>query len=957
MRWVVQHQDSEVLAVHAALLHTGQVLYFSGSQHDQPPHAPPLSGAEQVAYLDHTRLWDPATGSVRRIPSPAPIYDTFCCGHAFLADGTLLIAGGTSGYPPPRPPGQQPPPHFDHFQGLRNAAMFVPELIAQGTPWWNVAPMATEPLREAHRFLDTGGGRWYPTLLTLSDGSVLAVGGHPASDDSRHSNTMVEVFHRFPTPAGTWGDAGDVPAEVALEADHRQTPETYPRGHLLPDGDVFFVRLIGGRSWRWSPPTARWAPVTPGEALPPLVEGTDPLGYVQADFARYNRTLFAWTSALLPLLPEEGWRARIVVAGRAQPFVIDTTASPSQWRPTGPRDRANPGLFNPARNRPAQGDPAAPDYVPGSQSGMRQGVLPVLLPDATVLFVGGSSTEPWNSAGLDVLRPDAIFVPEVYDPARDAWSSLPAAATVARVYHAVALLLPDGRVWTAGSNHDSGLGDANRELRIEVFEPWYLDRPRPDLLSAPQGVHHGEEFGVTVRQAASIRRAAVIRAGSVTHGFNGDQRYVGLTFRRIADDRLLVEAPPNGNIGPPGYYLLFVSDADGVPSAGLPLRIGAPPSAVGAISSVPRGTGLFTHGLDGQIWSTFFDPRQTSPAWVDWFPIGPDTFPASSEAIALTSHPGGSSLFALDQNGHVRSTFFDPDHPGPAERGGWRDWFSIRENQFPKGAGITALSTVEGGSSLFTTGFDGQIWGTFFEPRAADRGWAEWFPIGPNVFHPSVRVTAISTVPRGTSLFVGGIDGRVWSTFFDPDHPGPPERRGWRPWFPIKENTFPVGTPIGAASTVQGGVNLFTGGRDGQVWSTFFDPQQPSPAWVDWFPIGPNVFPTGSSIAAVSPRPRAVSLFVLGFDGQIWSSFFDPDHVGSPERGGWQPWFPIGPNVFPGRSRISAISTVRGGISLFVTGFDGRVWTSFFDPDHPGPAERGGWVQWGPIHDNVFPHG
>src|SRR5262245_27213297 len=132
MGWVVIGQDSQVLAVHAALLHTGQILYFSGDEYNplnvpaDPENVPP----NLPLGIDHTRLFDGATFAV--INPGSPRTDVFCSGHAFLQDGRLLVAGGTEQFL-----NNETALHRMHFPGLRFAWVFDP--VAGG--WDEVSSM------------------------------------------------------------------------------------------------------------------------------------------------------------------------------------------------------------------------------------------------------------------------------------------------------------------------------------------------------------------------------------------------------------------------------------------------------------------------------------------------------------------------------------------------------------------------------------------------------------------------------------------------------------------------------------------------------------------------------------------------------------------------------------------------------------------------------------------------
>ena len=75
----------------------------------------------------------------------------------------------------------------------------------------------------------------------------------------------------------------------------------------------------------------------------------------------------------------------------------------------------------------------------------------------------------------------------------------------------------------------------------------------------------GTGFAVGVANPLGIARVTLIKTGSVTHSFNMEQRFIELPFTR-SGTQLLVTAPANLNLAPPGRYMLFVLDTQGVPS-------------------------------------------------------------------------------------------------------------------------------------------------------------------------------------------------------------------------------------------------------------------------------------------------------------------------------------------------------------------------------------------------------
>ena len=122
------------------------------------------------------------------------------------------------------------------------------------------------------------------------------------------------------------------------------------------------------------------------------------------------------------------------------------------------------------------------------------------------------------------------------------------------------ILLPDGSVFIGGD--DDGPDPCERYL------PTYHNQPRPQITNAPPGITYGAPLTIQTPQAASTAEVLLVRPGAVTHGFDMSQRAIELTIIASAAGSVDVSAPPNANIAPPGFYLLFILDGNRVPSKG-----------------------------------------------------------------------------------------------------------------------------------------------------------------------------------------------------------------------------------------------------------------------------------------------------------------------------------------------------------------------------------------------------
>ena len=555
MAWRILAERTNDMAVHAILVpggDAGRILYFGGYDvYD--------THLFDLADEDHARTFNTSASPEGLSPNPHQFdtrrYDIFCCGHAFLEDGRVLIAGGelnrntVTGLPLSDDEAAAMLPHGHagmQYGGERQCAIYHP--LAE--KWEMAEAMNLDPADNPY-----SGGRWYPTLATLPSGEVLAVGGHPDRNENylrngarRHANNTPE---RYNPTADSWTLlASDPPSDQQITSNFGDAVVAwdYQRTHVLPNGNLLFTSEVRGRNRVYDPRAGHF-----------LSGNSNVIDLPDENF--YGRISAEYTSVMLPLLPQESYRARLLLFGGQRAYRIDMGVGAPAWAET-----------------PARGWGPEPEDSPE-----RRWVCPVLLPTGEVFLTGGTAA---NSNDDAVRQAACVMRAETYDPGIDwdnntylagqgTWSlqSTSEGMEVARHYHSVALLQPDGAIWTAGSNGPSPEGGA-RERRIEIFEPDYFDDQddRPDVTALARNMNYGQgvECDVVLHAGASVERVAWIRAGSCTHGFNPDQRYIAASWDQTGNPagpaiRLTVFAPPNANVAPPGYYMLWVIDSAGRP--------------------------------------------------------------------------------------------------------------------------------------------------------------------------------------------------------------------------------------------------------------------------------------------------------------------------------------------------------------------------------------------------------
>jgi hypothetical protein len=193
-----------------------------------------------------------------------------------------------------------------------------------------------------------------------------------------------------------------------------------------------------------------------------------------------------------------------------------------------------------------------------------------LLPDGEILATGGS--------GVPNVLTNVAYQAEIFNPysgTSGTWK-LVASASIPRLYHSSALLLPDGTVLTGGG----GAPGPVNNLNVEIYYPWYLcaqdgsgnAAPRPTIVSAPSRLILGQNFSMTVGSNDQIIFVDLVRVGSSTHGFDPEQRLIPVAFSQSGTTVTgSVNSAPEQI--PPGYYMLFVFNTNAVPAVAIIISV------------------------------------------------------------------------------------------------------------------------------------------------------------------------------------------------------------------------------------------------------------------------------------------------------------------------------------------------------------------------------------------------
>lgn len=475
--------------------------------------------------------------------------NTFCAGGNVMGNGTWVNIGGNQGvtYGGAPAASQNGGGPYQDPDGRQSIRLLNP--CEDNTCDWSLSPAQTVQ-------------RWYPTVETLEDGTLIIIGGCRFGGYVNDPNQDEPTYEFFPPIGPT------IPSPLL----GRTLPANlYPLTWLLPSG-----LLLMQSNWETVLLNYHTHQETPLDNIPDAV-----------------RTYPASAGTIMmPLTPANNWTATIMFCG-------GSNVQPQQWQSSDFDIPTYAASTSCVKITPDQSSSYVhDDPLPEARSMANFIFLPngkILCLNGAQLGTAGYGNDSWAIGQSYADNP--ALTPVLYDPnapAGSRWSRTGfSPSTVPRMYHSSATLLPDGSVFVSGSNPNSDYNVApdvkyKTEYRTEKFYPSYYNKRRPQPVGLPgQLAYGGPSFNITLdsndlfNNVDNVKNTTVIlmRTGFSTHSMNMGQRYVQLenTYMGFSNNTAVLhvsQVPPNPAILVPGPAFIFVV-VNGVPSVGRQVMIGS----------------------------------------------------------------------------------------------------------------------------------------------------------------------------------------------------------------------------------------------------------------------------------------------------------------------------------------------------------------------------------------------
>jgi len=453
---LVQKGTTGVHAMQLAIISPTHAIIIDKVEHN------PLTISGHPAWA---ALYDLNTHAVKPLAMQS---NSFCAGGTFLGNGTLINVGGN-----PVIDGYTSSADFGDLDGLQAVRLFEP---------CDSDSMDGCEIYENHARIRLASPRWYNTVLRISDGSAMIIGGSKKGGWINNATVNNPTIEYFP-PKSVHGSNG-LPIDLQFLVDTLAS-NLFPIAFSLPDGTVFMAANRDAIIYNWQTNTERKLP-----QIPNGVRVTYPM---------------TGTGLLLPLSPENNYMPEVLLCGGS---IVDDTKPGYE---ISSQDPASAQCSRMVLND----DGIAAGWQIEQMPQARTMPDAVLLPTGQVLIVNGagSGISGYGNVVNQVGTSNAdnpVLTPVLYNPyapynphelsGRFSGESLPS-SQIPRLYHSVATLTPNGDIMVAGSNPNLDRSEVKygTEYRVEWFGPPYMTMERPTLTGdALKMIGFGESVQISV---------------------------------------------------------------------------------------------------------------------------------------------------------------------------------------------------------------------------------------------------------------------------------------------------------------------------------------------------------------------------------------------------------------------------------------------------------------------------
>ena len=396
--------------------------------------------------------------------------NSFCAGGTFLSNGTLINVGGN-----PVVEDHTSAADFGDVDGLQGVRIFEP---------CDSDNVDDCKIIENHSRIRMASPRWYNTVLRISDGSAMVIGGSLKGGWINNATTNNPTVEYYP-PKDIQGSNG-MPVTLQFLVDTLNS-NLFPIAFSLPDGKIFVAANNDAMIYDWQSNTERRLP-----QIPNGVRVTYPM---------------TGTGLLLPLVPENNYAPEILLCGGS---TVDDT------KPGYEISSQDPASAQCSRMSLTD-DGIAAGWQVEQMPEARTMPDAVILPTGKILIVNGAGTgisgygNVVNQVGASNAD-NPVYTPVLYDPVaplgqRFSSAGLPA-SNIPRLYHSVATLTPSGSIMIAGSNPNLDRSEEvyGTEYRVEWLDPPYMAADRPTLSNVPKRIDFKQTVQFNVQIPSSLSR-------------------------------------------------------------------------------------------------------------------------------------------------------------------------------------------------------------------------------------------------------------------------------------------------------------------------------------------------------------------------------------------------------------------------------------------------------------------